>query len=152
MNVRIIIYTGHREIGLQRSPLFCANIVKKDPGRAKQNSLATAGTKFTKPGAQNKVDLCSPTWAIACQFERFRSQWGLNSVQFRLIGDNLVKLGPRVTLLSQTKETWGWRHPSLSLFSHSLFRIWAGERGGKSAATICTIANTFSVLKAMKLD
>ena len=28
---------------LQRSPLFCANIVKKDPGRARQNSLATAG-------------------------------------------------------------------------------------------------------------
>ena len=32
------------------------NIVKKDPGRAKQNSLATAVTNFTKPGAQNKVD------------------------------------------------------------------------------------------------
>ena len=38
---------------LQRSPLFCANIVKKDPGRAKQNSLATAVTNFTKPGAHN---------------------------------------------------------------------------------------------------
>ena len=45
---------------VQRSPLFCANIVKKDPGRARQNSLATAGTNFTKPGAQNKGDLC--TW------------------------------------------------------------------------------------------
>ena len=44
---------------VQRSPLFCANIVKKDPGRARQNSLATAGTNFTKPGAQNKGDLCS---------------------------------------------------------------------------------------------
>ena len=44
---------------LQRSPLFCANIVKKDPGRARQNSLATAGTNFTKPGAQNKGDLCT---------------------------------------------------------------------------------------------
>ena len=43
---------------IQRSPLFFANIVKKDPGRAKQNSLATAGTNFTKPGAQNKGDLC----------------------------------------------------------------------------------------------
>ena len=43
---------------LQRSTLFCANIVKKDPGRARQNSIATAGTNFTKPGAQNKVDLC----------------------------------------------------------------------------------------------
>ena len=30
---------------------------KKDPGRARQNSLATAGTNFTKPGAQNKGDL-----------------------------------------------------------------------------------------------
>ena len=37
---------------------FCANIVKKDPGRARQNSVATAGTNFTKPGAQNKGDLC----------------------------------------------------------------------------------------------
>ena len=36
------------------------SLVKKDPGRAKQNSLATAGTNFTKPGgAQNKVDLCT---------------------------------------------------------------------------------------------
>ena len=44
---------------LLRSPSFCANIVKKDPGRARQNSLATAGTNFTKPGAQNKGDICS---------------------------------------------------------------------------------------------
>ena len=29
-----------------------------DPGRARQNSLATAGTKFTKPGGQKKVDPC----------------------------------------------------------------------------------------------
>ena len=43
---------------LQRSPLFCANIVKKDPDRARQTSLATAGNKFTKPGAQNKGDPC----------------------------------------------------------------------------------------------
>ena len=33
------------------------NIVKKDPGRARQNSLATAGINFTIPGAQNKGDL-----------------------------------------------------------------------------------------------
>ena len=44
---------------VQRSPLFCANIVKKDPGRVRQNSLATAGTNFTKAGAQNKGDLCT---------------------------------------------------------------------------------------------
>ena len=43
---------------IQGSPLFCANIVKKDPGRARQNSLATAGTNFTKPEAQKKGDLC----------------------------------------------------------------------------------------------
>ena len=43
---------------LQKSPLFCANIVKKDPGRARQNSLAIAGTNFIKLGAQNKGDLC----------------------------------------------------------------------------------------------
>ena len=47
-------YPGH----VQRSPLFCASIVKKDPDRARQNSLATAGTNFTKPGALNKGDLC----------------------------------------------------------------------------------------------
>ena len=43
---------------IQRSPLFCASIFKKDPGRARQNSLATAGTNFTKPGVHNKGDLC----------------------------------------------------------------------------------------------
>ena len=36
-------------INVQRSPLFCASIVKKDPGRAKQTSLATAVANFTKP-------------------------------------------------------------------------------------------------------
>ena len=44
---------------LYRGLLYSAqNIVKKDPGRARQNSLATAQTNFTKPGAQNKGDLC----------------------------------------------------------------------------------------------
>ena len=45
---------------IQRSPLFCANIFKKDPGRARQNSLATAVTNFFKTGAQNRVELSSP--------------------------------------------------------------------------------------------
>ena len=45
------------------------NTFKKDPGRARQSSLATAGTNFTKPGAQNKGDLCrveqkDPTWLV----------------------------------------------------------------------------------------
>ena len=44
---------------VQRSPLFCANIVKKDTGRARWNNLATAGTNFTKPGAQSKGVLCT---------------------------------------------------------------------------------------------
>ena len=44
---------------IQRSSLFCTNIVKKDPGRARQKSLATAGTNFTKHGAQNNGDLCT---------------------------------------------------------------------------------------------
>ena len=48
-----------RDLYVQRSPLFCANIVEKDPGRARQNSLATAGTHFTKLRAQHKVDLCT---------------------------------------------------------------------------------------------
>ena len=35
-----------------RGLLYSAqSIVKKDPGRARQNILATAGTNFTKPGA-----------------------------------------------------------------------------------------------------
>ena len=44
---------------LQSSTQFCANIVKKDPGRARQNSQGTTGTRFTKPEAQNKGDLCN---------------------------------------------------------------------------------------------
>ena len=43
-----------------RGLLYSAqNIVKKDLGRAREISLATAGTNFTKPGAHNKVDVCS---------------------------------------------------------------------------------------------
>ena len=43
-----------------RGLLYSAqNIVKKDLGRAKQKSLATAVTNFTKPRAQNKGDLCN---------------------------------------------------------------------------------------------
>ena len=34
-------------------------MVMKDPGRARQNSVATAVTNFTKPEAQNKGDLCT---------------------------------------------------------------------------------------------
>ena len=40
---------------------FAQSLVKKDPRRTRQNSLATAGTNFTKPGAQNKGDLCIPS-------------------------------------------------------------------------------------------
>ena len=42
-----------------RGLLYSAqNVVKKDPNRDKQKSLATAVANFTKPGAQNKGDLC----------------------------------------------------------------------------------------------
>ena len=42
-----------------RGLLYSAHdIVKKDPGRAEQHTLATAVTNFTKPEAQNKVDPC----------------------------------------------------------------------------------------------
>ena len=48
-----------------RGLLYSAqNIVKKEPGRACQNSLATAGTNFTKPGAQNKGDLCTTIYLL----------------------------------------------------------------------------------------
>ena len=43
---RIVQHEGNLSY-IQRSPLFCANIVKKDPGRVRQSSLATAGTNFT---------------------------------------------------------------------------------------------------------
>ena len=44
---------------LYRDLLYSAqNIVKKDPGRNRLNSPATAGTNFTKPEAQNKGDHC----------------------------------------------------------------------------------------------
>ena len=49
---------------VQSSTLFCANTYKKDPGRARQSSLATAGTNFTKPGAQNKGDLCTTHFSV----------------------------------------------------------------------------------------
>ena len=44
---------------IYRTWLYSAqDTLKKDPGRVRQNSLDTAGTDFTKPGAQNKVDRC----------------------------------------------------------------------------------------------
>ena len=56
---RLKVPLGIAEV-IYRGPLHSAqNIVKKDPGRARHNSLVTAGTNFTKPGAQNKIDLCS---------------------------------------------------------------------------------------------
>ena len=51
-------YEGYWTLyNIQRSTLFCANIVKKDLGRARQNSLATARTNFTHhivPGVTDK--------------------------------------------------------------------------------------------------
>ena len=41
---------------------FVQTIVKKDPGRARQNSLAAEEPNFTKPGTpgtHNKIDLCT---------------------------------------------------------------------------------------------
>ena len=50
-------WKGPRET--YRGLLYSAqNTVKKDQGRAKQKSLATTVANFTKPGAQNKGDLC----------------------------------------------------------------------------------------------
>ena len=56
---------------MYRGPLYSAqNIVKKDPSRARQKSLATAGTNFTKPGAHNKGDLCKRVhWHHVCKCE-----------------------------------------------------------------------------------
>ena len=52
-------YLSDVKMIVQRSPLFCANIVKKGPGRTRRNSLSTAGLNLSKPGAHNKGDLCS---------------------------------------------------------------------------------------------
>ena len=46
-----------KKILMYRGLLYSAqDIVKKDPGRAKLKSLATAVANFTKPGAKNKGD------------------------------------------------------------------------------------------------
>ena len=58
---------GRLRLDQYRGLLYSAqNIVKKDPGRAMQNNLVTAQTNFTKPGVQNKGDLC--TFLIFCHF------------------------------------------------------------------------------------
>ena len=54
--------------------MFCANTVKKDPARARQKSLATAGTNFTKHGAQNKGNLCSSTHLKQENFQNLNAQ------------------------------------------------------------------------------
>ena len=59
---KLIRGRGTRSLG---PPSGCSDTVtgvsfilrKTDPGRAKQKSVATALTNFTKPGAQNKGDL-----------------------------------------------------------------------------------------------
>ena len=40
------------------------NLAKKDPGRGRQNSVATAGTNFTKPGAHYLVVLSVHTFSL----------------------------------------------------------------------------------------
>ena len=50
-------------------------LCKKDPGRARQNSLATAGTNFTKPGVQNKGDLCRRATTFGCGFPPPSLSW-----------------------------------------------------------------------------
>ena len=50
---------GASQIRYRARLYFAQSTVKKDPDRAKQSSLATAGTNFTKPGAHNKWDLCT---------------------------------------------------------------------------------------------
>ena len=41
------------------------SIFKKGPSRTRQNSQATAGTKFTKPGAHSRVDVCHTPELVA---------------------------------------------------------------------------------------
>ena len=54
---------------IYRGLLYSAqDILKKDPGRAKLKSLATAVANFTKPGAQNKGDLCRSIFTNSWNF------------------------------------------------------------------------------------
>ena len=60
MELRKMGKTSIAKVWMYRGLLYSAqNMVKRDPGRARQNSLATAGTNLTKPGAHNKGDLCT---------------------------------------------------------------------------------------------
>ena len=59
MSRSVSIWLQNMEEFIYRGLLYSVqSIVKKDPGMTLQDSLATAGTNFTKPGAQNKGDLC----------------------------------------------------------------------------------------------
>ena len=49
----VVVVSIQSNSSIQRSPLFCANIVKKDPGRARQNSLAAA--KKTSLNLERKI-------------------------------------------------------------------------------------------------
>ena len=65
-----IAYPRVWSLVLYRGLLYSArNIVKQDPGRARQKSLYTAIANFTKPGAQNKGDLCSDPMTTKRLFE-----------------------------------------------------------------------------------
>ena len=48
----ISLLVGQRHITNRSAQNGAQNIVTKDPGRAKQKSLAAAGANFTKPGAE----------------------------------------------------------------------------------------------------
>ena len=56
------MYRGETEVSF----ILRKHTVKKDPSRAKQNSLATAGTNLAKPGAQNQGDLCMKLHFLYC--------------------------------------------------------------------------------------
>ena len=71
-----------------RGLLYSAqDIVKKDPGRAKLKSLATAVANFTKPGAQNKGDLCRSIFTNSWNFAYHIAKSGIvNFLQILLNG------------------------------------------------------------------
>ena len=57
---------------VQRSRKRFVNLAKQDPGRAKQNSQATAGTNFTKPCTSHFRGLCTKPGKLIMYYELYR--------------------------------------------------------------------------------
>ena len=99
---------------VQRARKRFVNLAKQDPGRAKQNSQATAGTNFTKPRTSHLRDLCSfPIAVVQGDHDGLRNSQNVINKLYLLTTLALVTLYITVLFIQTTASSY-----SFSLLYH----------------------------------